>query len=274
MRVPPLNRQLVMRIAQAEADFSKRGLMTLEKLPGNPYDISIRSFGKSWALMNKGFPNSIWWNRVMWLEEDGGEFLGEVVDWYRSNGIKCRIEFVPELISFSVFPKLSKLGFFQSEVATIVYGGTGGDVVEESGIETEVVERERIDDFVDLWVEAMVGNRPLTAERMQPYKITLKEKDWHCCVAKLDGKAVSSGAIYCNGDVAYLALVSTLPEYRNRGCQKALLLRGINACADLGCDLIVSGAAAGSVSLYNMHKVGMRTAFNKIVWTENSSKTD
>ena len=100
-------------------------------------------------------------------------------------------------------------------------------------------------------------------------KNILKKSGWHCYQALVNGIPAAAGGLYVNSGKAFLALSSTVPSLRNHGCQKALLYRRI-ATAALDCELIVSGALPGSISLYNMYKVGLRLAYNKSIWLQRS----
>ena len=66
-------------------------------------------------------------------------------------------------------------------------------------------------------------------------------------------------------EVGYLALAGTLPEFRGRGCQRALIDARIAAAAEAGCTLIVATAEFGSVSHRNLERAGLRVACTKPV---------
>jgi GNAT superfamily N-acetyltransferase len=67
------------------------------------------------------------------------------------------------------------------------------------------------------------------------------------------------------GDDAYLAMAGTLPEFRGRGSQAALIHARIGAAAAAGCDLVVATAAFPSSSHRNLERCGLRTAYTKPV---------
>jgi len=64
-----------------------------------------------------------------------------------------------------------------------------------------------------------------------------------CFVAELEGQMVGTGAMAMHGGVALLAGASTLPAFRGRGAQTALLETRLSYAADHGCDLAMMGAA-------------------------------
>jgi GNAT superfamily N-acetyltransferase len=63
---------------------------------------------------------------------------------------------------------------------------------------------------------------------------------WHCFVA-YDGKEpAAAGALYVHGDLAWLGIGATVPEFRRRGAQSAILAARIGRAVELGCTLLVT----------------------------------
>jgi GNAT superfamily N-acetyltransferase len=80
------------------------------------------------------------------------------------------------------------------------------------------------------------------------------------------GKAVSTGALFVSGEAAWLDFATTLPEYRGRGAQAALLARRIVDAAELGCRYLVVETAEdtpqrGAPSHRNMLRFGFQEAY-------------
>ena len=57
-----------------------------------------------------------------------------------------------------------------------------------------------------------------------------------------------------------------MPEWRNRGAQRALLEHRLGRAAEAGCDLAMMGAAPGSASQRNAERQGFRIAYTRIKW--------
>lgn len=77
---------------------------------------------------------------------------------------------------------------------------------------------------------------------------------------------VATGALFVSGDQAWLDFAATLPEYRGRGAQAALLARRIVDAAQLGCRWLVVETAEetpqrGAPSFRNMLRFGFRQAY-------------
>jgi GNAT superfamily N-acetyltransferase len=63
---------------------------------------------------------------------------------------------------------------------------------------------------------------------------------WHVYVAVDGALPIATGALFAQGDVGYLTLGATLPGYRGRGVQRALLAQRVRVAQALGCRTIVS----------------------------------
>ena len=84
--------------------------------------------------------------------------------------------------------------------------------------------------------------------------------------AELDGRMIAAAALNIVDGVALLAGASTVPEYRNRGAQLALLDRRLRDAADAGCDLAFMSALPGSGSQRNAERHGFRVAYTRTKW--------
>ena len=84
--------------------------------------------------------------------------------------------------------------------------------------------------------------------------------------AEIEGQPAATGAMAIHDGVALLAGAATVPEWRNRGAQRALLEHRLGRAAEAGCDLAMMGAAPGSASQRNAERQGFRIAYTRIKW--------
>ena len=87
-----------------------------------------------------------------------------------------------------------------------------------------------------------------------------------CFLAEIDGALAATGAIAMHEGVALLAGASTIPEFRGRGAQNALLQARIAYAATNGCDLAQIVAQPGSASQRNAERQGFRIAYTRGKW--------
>ncbi len=113
--------------------------------------------------------------------------------------------------------------------------------------------------FAELWT---------AGDDTQPFIEAEFSRGWRCFVARADGVAAAYGALFIAGNgVGVCAAAATLPPFRGRGLQTALLRARIAAAAHAGCDLVVAQATPGSTSQRNMQRVGLALAYTSVIWT-------
>jgi GNAT superfamily N-acetyltransferase len=79
----------------------------------------------------------------------------------------------------------------------------------------------------------------------------------------VDGTIAGAAALSVREGVCGLFGASTLPEFRGRGVQGALLKARLESAAAQGCDVAVSIAQPGSTSHRNIERQGFRVAYTR-----------
>ena len=87
-----------------------------------------------------------------------------------------------------------------------------------------------------------------------------------CFLAEWEGQPIGSAAMALHEGAALLTGASTIPEWRGRGAQGALLRARLRYAESEGCDLAVMGALPGSASQRNAERQGFRIAYTRIKW--------
>jgi GNAT superfamily N-acetyltransferase len=85
-----------------------------------------------------------------------------------------------------------------------------------------------------------------------------------CYLALVNGKPAAGATVAMRDGVAGLFGASTLPAYRSRGLQTALLQKRLASAEAVGCDLAVSLARPGSTSERNIARHGMQTLYTRV----------
>ncbi len=81
--------------------------------------------------------------------------------------------------------------------------------------------------------------------------------------ATVAGVVAGGGAVHCHAGVAQLFAASTLPAFRGRGVQGALIQARLAIARDAGCDLAFVGTAAGSASQRNFERGGFAPVYSQ-----------
>jgi GNAT superfamily N-acetyltransferase len=84
-----------------------------------------------------------------------------------------------------------------------------------------------------------------------------------CFLGLVDGAAVGGGAVALYRGVATLFGTSTLPAFRGRGLQTALIRARLAFAATAGCDLAAVNTVPGSVSQRNAERQGFRVVYTR-----------
>jgi GNAT superfamily N-acetyltransferase len=90
-------------------------------------------------------------------------------------------------------------------------------------------------------------------------------------LARVEGEPAGAAALLIRDGMAMLCGASTLPIYRNRGVQTALLHARLAQASKLGCEIVVIGAAPGSTSHRNAERQGFRVAYTKLALVRDPS---
>jgi len=83
-------------------------------------------------------------------------------------------------------------------------------------------------------------------------------------LVELDGQPIATGDLAIHDGVALLAGASTVPKWRRRGAQNALLESRLLYAKKAGCDLAMFCAEPGSASQRNGERHGFRVAYTRI----------
>jgi hypothetical protein len=90
-------------------------------------------------------------------------------------------------------------------------------------------------------------------------------------LAHLDGVAAGCGSIIPESGLGWMGGAATVPAYRRRGVQGALIRRRMTAAYESGCDLAVVTAVPSGDSARNVARLGFTLAYCQAVLTKMSS---
>jgi GNAT superfamily N-acetyltransferase len=87
-------------------------------------------------------------------------------------------------------------------------------------------------------------------------------------LAYLDGTAVGCGSVIPESGIGWIGGATTVPAYRRRGVQGALVRRRMTAAYESGCDLAVVTAVPSGDSARNVARLGFTLAYCQAVLTK------
>ncbi len=207
----------------------------------------------------------------------------ELVGFYRRHGTPLRIE-VTFATDRSLLAKLATLRTQIAEfISILTLDLTAIDPLAgpaPAGIEVEAVDpndaatAELVDDTIG---RGFNEGQPVPPLFRGLSRISLAKPGGMTALARVDGVAAGGGRLdivpAAEGDpdrspVALLTGASTLPPFRRRGVQQALLRARLARAVERGCRLAVIQARTGSTSERNIQRTGFAMGYGKVILAE------
>src|SRR5271168_4208285 len=198
------------------------------------------------------------------------EDMDRLESFYRTRAETVRVETCP-LVDASLITQFRRRGYYATEFSNVFAASLQLD-----GLPTlfrpalppnTIIEKVAVEDL-DLWTltvaEGFAETFPVTKEMLNVMKLFAQGPHTECYLALVDGKPAAGGTLAMRDGVAGLFGASTLPEFRNRGLQTALLQVRLERARAAGCDLAVSLARPGGASERNIARQGLQTLYTRV----------
>jgi|tagenome__1003787_1003787.scaffolds.fasta_scaffold20972805_2 hypothetical protein len=123
-------------------------------------------------------------------------------------------------------------------------------------------------EHINLWnltvAQGFAEHVPVTHEILDVMRAFGSAPQVECYLARINGAVAGGGTLILRDGIAGLFGASTLPAYRNRGVQEALLAARVARAANAGCDLLVCLAQPGSTSQRNVVRQGFSVLYTRV----------
>ena len=194
--------------------------------------------------------------------------------FYFSREEPVRVETCP-LADASLFEQYSQRGYRVTEFSNVM----ALEVTEQRSTVANGIEVRRAGrDELDLWTltvsQGFSENFPVTQEILDVMRMFAMAKETECYLARIEGRVVGGATLALRGRIAGLFGASTLPEFRKRGVQTALLHVRLGRAEQAGCELAVSLALPGSISQRNITRQGFQTLYTRVKFERQVGGTD
>ena len=192
------------------------------------------------------------------------EEFDRLEEFYFCRKEPVRAETCP-LVDASLMEHYRDRGYFVTEFSNVMVRPVEKtEMAAANGIEIQRVG----DDEIELWTLAVAQgfaeNYPVTQELLEVMKLFASGKNTECFLARINGQVAGGGTLAARGRIAGLFGASTLPGFRGRGVQTALLQARMRRARELGCELAMSLAQPGSASQRNITRQGFRTLYTRV----------
>lgn len=268
-----MSRPLALRIGKSEADHFESWLKVMQAQEGNPFGIEIRRFGRAVAFVNQGMTLGPLFNRVLCFGDAEAASLEEIVQYYRKRSMGCRLDINPYDAGPALFDLLASSGLHPFRFHNHLYGLPPDLASPEESvgpISAHEIRSEELSVWAEVWLRGYAEVLGVPAAMAEQIAVATQrlygQPGWGLYLVFAEGQPAAAGALYVQDGVASLVIGGTLPEFRRRGCQMALLHARMADAAKQGCDLIVAQAGLDTTSQHNMERAGMRIAYTRAFW--------
>ena len=193
------------------------------------------------------------------------EEFDRLEEFYFSRKEPVRVETCP-MADGSLIEHYRERGYHVSEFSNVmvrpVEKAAAGALPD--GIEIRKVQGGEIDLWTLTVAQGFAEHFPVTQEILSVMRMFADGKNTECYFARVDGKIAGGATLALRGRIAGLFGASTLPQFRKRGVQTALLEARLQRAAEKGCELAMSIALPGSASQRNITRRGFRTLYTRV----------
>jgi GNAT superfamily N-acetyltransferase len=192
--------------------------------------------------------------------------LDALGDFFQSRKAPAAIELCP-LVEMSLYEKFAERNYRLMEVSNVLILENLANAKVARELPPGVTVRASEPAESKLWTltvaQGFAEHFPVTQSLLDVMEGFPHRKNACCFLAYVDGVVAGGGAVSADHGVSGFFGASTLPAFRRRGVQSALLAARLAWALDQSCDLAVSIAQPGSISHRNIERSGFRVAYTR-----------
>ena len=190
--------------------------------------------------------------------------LDRLENFFRSRGAATAIELCP-LAGLPLYELLAKREYRLVEVSNVFFRelAPADEFPSLPGVVVREVGPDNAKLFIDTVAKGFAEVAPITPALLEVMDGFVHSEGHHVFLAYVDGTAAGGGSAFTFDGVAGMFGASTLPEFRGRGVQQALLAARLGWAARHGCDLAKGITLPGSVSHRNHERFGFRVFYTR-----------
>ncbi|MBL0385199.1 hypothetical protein JJB07_00955 [Tumebacillus sp. ITR2] len=263
--IPLLTSELADLIEKSDCDVMKGRMEYIGRHQGNPYGVEIRQFGRATAMLAHKFP-VIDFNRVYGIGHEEIEHLDEIFAFFASANREFMIDIAPQRMSTELLQALTQRGFLQTGFHTAMYGVPDlSHVHPVDGLEVRRVQKEEVELYGRIFTSSLEIPDDIP-ERKESNLLLLEDPHWTLYLCWQGETPIGFTIMQIVDGVAGFALAGTVPEYRNRGAQTAMLHQRMVDALAADARLVVAQCEFASGSQRNLQRAGFQVAYTKSVW--------
>ena len=268
MAILHVTTELTTRIDRFGTHFNAARFRALAALPGNRFGVEVQQFGEGIAVKVR-HPLLRGKNRLYGFRADNLDLLADLLAWYKADNLACTVHVPPGAMTRELFQGLTDAGLWSPGSGTVPVLVLDGSVpapspqitVRRSGLEEKELYLDLFQQSFAAWPEQEPEYRAFQwAEDSLPGGARY--------IAEIAGPPVGMASFPIIDGIGYFGAAGTLPDYRQRGIQSALIQQRLRDAPALGCDLVVGGGSPGTTTFRNQERAGLRLIPSGSVWRE------
>ena len=266
-----LTRELIRRFEQHQADAVESLLTHSLRVPGgNPEGYALYREDPIRASLSTN-PRAGWATQAIGATGQSAEAVRRVVEFFNAHGVPARLRIVPDGFTAEQGDTLTELGLRHIGFHTIMWAPLPASVDPLRSAEIrEVTTLTDMDTHIDIQL-GVYGVPPDVIDRLRPLRRAwLGSTGRRFYLGYVDGQPAAEASLFWRENLAYLESAGTLPTYRRRGLQQALIARRITDATKLGCRIIIGGADFENNSRTNQMACGLAVAYTTAIWRQRT----
>lgn len=192
--------------------------------------------------------------------------LDALGDFFHRRNAPAAIELCP-LVDISLYERFAARNYHLLELTDVLILDDHKTARVPGALPPGVTVRAARPDESKLWTvtvaQGFAEHFPVTQAILDVMEGFYGRRDACFFLAFVDGVVAGGGGVFAGQGVGGLFGASTLPAFRRRGVQSALLAARLAWAVEKGCDLAVSFARPGSISHRNIERLGFRVAYTR-----------
>jgi GNAT superfamily N-acetyltransferase len=198
------------------------------------------------------------------------EILDEIESWFAARGAPVQHEICP-LVGVEALDLLCARGYRPIEVASVLHQPVLKPDAPNATHRVDLLSPDQAELWSEISARGWSQDHPEFEQMLRDLgAVTASRQDTPCFLAYAaeNGKTepAAAGALSIHQGVALFIGAATLPAFRRRGLQSALLAERLRHAHTAGCDLAMMVAEAGGESQRNAERNGFRIAYTRIKW--------
>ena len=188
-------------------------------------------------------------------------------EFYQSHSSPINIETCP-LADPSLLKLLNERGYRPIEYSNVFVRELNSDDAQgwpdpTSSVHVRRPALEEVEGYSTVVIRSFLENAEVSPQILDVFASCFHAACTFFFMAEIEGIPAGGGMMSIHQGVASLGGAGTLPEFRNRGVQRALLLARLATATEQGCDLAMVATGPGSGSQRNVERLGFRLVYTR-----------